>query len=179
MKTKDFIICSLFAAITAILAQISIPLPGGVPLTMQTLAVSLAGIILGSKRGFISMLVYTLIGAIGIPVFASFTGGINIVVGPTGGFILSFPLMTFVIGLISEKTDKKMLIFLGVILGSIVNYFVGAVQFALVTNSTFVEAIVVSVLPFVFVGVIKSVLALVIGLTIKNHNGVKEVLSYD
>ena len=64
-KTLDIVYCGIFATITAILAQISIPLPGGVPLTLQTFAVSLAGILLGSKKGFISILVYVLMGAIG------------------------------------------------------------------------------------------------------------------
>ena len=91
-KTLDIVYCGIFATITAILAQISIPLPGGVPLTLQTFAVSLAGILLGSKKGFISILVYVLMGAIGLPVFSGFSAGIGAIVGPTGGFILSFPI---------------------------------------------------------------------------------------
>ena len=136
MKTREIVYCAIFATITAVLAQISIPLPGGVPLTMQTFAVSLAGILLGSKRGFISMLVYVLMGCIGIPVFAGLTAGIGAVLGPTGGFILSFPIMSFIIGLITERTNNKIIIFLGMVLGSIVNYVVGAAQFAIVTDST-------------------------------------------
>lgn len=111
IKTLDIVYCGVFATITAILSQVSIPMPAGVPLTLQTFAISLAGIILGSKRGFVSILVYVLIGTIGLPVFSGFSGGIGTIVGPTGGFILSFPIMSFIIGLVCKKTDNKILIF--------------------------------------------------------------------
>lgn len=179
MKTRDLIICSLFAALTAVLAQISIPLPGGVPLTMQTLAISLAGVILGSKRGFTSILVYVLLGAIGLPVFANFSGGIDKIVGPTGGFILSFPLMALVIGLISEKTKNKFLILLAMILGSIVNYTIGAAQFSVVTNSSLGHAFAVCVAPFIIVGLVKAALATVFGSYIKDHTAIRGILKYD
>ena len=89
MKTRDLVICALFAAMTAILAQISIPFPGGVPLTLQLLSISLCGVLLGSKRGFMSILVYIILGAIGLPVFAGFSGGFQYIVGYSGGFISS------------------------------------------------------------------------------------------
>lgn len=179
MKTREIVYCAIFATITAVLAQISIPLPGGVPLTMQTFAVSLAGILLGSKRGFISMLVYVLMGCIGIPVFAGLTAGIGAVLGPTGGFILSFPIMSFIIGLITERTNNKIIIFLGMVLGSIVNYVVGAAQFAIVTDSTLLNAFLVCVLPFILVGLIKAVLATGIGSIIKNNKSFKRIISYE
>lgn len=179
MKTKNIIYCAMFATITAVLAQISIPLPGGVPLTLQTLAVSLAGIILGSKRGFVAILVYVLMGCFGLPVFASLTGGAGIVAGATGGFIISFPIMSFIIGLVCERTDNKPLIFLGMVLGSIVNYAVGALQFAIVTNSSLYNAFLVSVLPFILVGLIKAALATIIGSTIKNNKAFRRIISYD
>ena len=178
-KTKNIIYCAMFATITAILAQISIPLPGGVPLTLQTFAVSLAGIILGSKRGFISILVYVLMGCFGIPVFAGFTGGVGIVAGVTGWFIISFPIMAFIIGLVCERTDNKIFIFLGMVLGSIVNYAIGAVQFAIVANSTLYNAFLVSVLPFILVGLIKALLATIVGSIIKNNKAFKEIINYD
>ena len=106
MKTRDLVICALFAAMTAILAQISIPFPGGVPLTLQLLSISLCGVLLGSKRGFMSILVYIILGAIGLPVFAGFSGGFQYIVGYSGGFIISFPLVAFIVGFVSEKTNN-------------------------------------------------------------------------
>lgn len=178
-KTLDIVYCGIFATITAILAQISIPLPGGVPLTLQTFAVSLAGILLGSKKGFISILVYVLMGAIGLPVFSGFSVGISAIVGPAGGFILSFPIMSFIIGLICERTDNKILIFLAMILGSIPNYLVGAIQFSLVTSSSLYNAFLVSVLPFILVGIIKAILVTIIGSMLRNHKSIRRIISYD
>ena len=176
MKTKDLVICSLFAAITVILAQISIPFPGGVPLTMQTLAVSLCGITLGSKRGFISQCIYVLLGFIGLPVFASFSGGAQIIFGPTGGFLLSFPIMAYIIGFICERNNNKFLVLFSMILGSVVNYFIGTIHFVLVTNMTILEAFLVCVVPFIVTGLIKSLIAAIVGIRLKKNISLQGVL---
>ncbi len=169
MKTRDLIICSLFASITSILAQISIPLPGGVPFTMQTLAVSLTGIVLGSKKGFITQCIYILLGVIGMPVFSSFSGGIQVIFGPTGGFILSLPIMAYLIGVICERTNNKKLILLTMILASIVNYIAGTLQFAFITKMSMRESFMVCVAPFIIIGLVKAVLATVIGSKLKEN----------
>ena len=81
MKTKDIILCAIFASITSILAQISIPIPfTTIPLTMQIFSVALTGMVLGSKKGFISIMIYLILGAIGMPVFAQMSGGIGILI---------------------------------------------------------------------------------------------------
>lgn len=178
-RTLDIVYCGIFATITAILSQIAIPMPGGVPLTLQTFAVSLVGILLGSKKGFISILVYVLMGAIGLPVFSGFSAGMGAILGPTGGFILSFPIMSFIVGLVCERTDNKILISLGMILASIPNYLVGAIQFSLVTGSSMYNAFLVSVLPFILVGILKAVLATIIGSMLRNHKSIKGMISYD
>lgn len=177
-KTLDIVYCGIFATITAILAQIAVPLPGGVPLTLQTFAVSLSGIILGSKKGFISILVYVLMGTIGLPVFSGFSVGISAIVGPTGGFILSFPIMAFIIGLFCEKTDNKILIFIGMIIALITNYLLGTIQFSVVTGSSMYNSFLVSVLPFIFVDILKSVLATVIGYMLRNNKSIKRIIVF-
>ncbi|MGL5149922.1 MAG: biotin transporter BioY [Clostridium sp.] len=184
-KTRDIVICGLFAALIGILAQISIPMPAGVPLTMQTLAVSLAGVILGSKKGFVATAIYVLMGAIGLPVFAGFSGGFGIVMGATGGFIISFPLMAFIIGLISERVKEnksvkgQVIIFIGMMIGAIINYAIGMGQFMIVTNSSLLQAFTACVAPFIITGVLKGAIATVMGITIKNHRGLKGIISYD
>ena len=90
---------SIFAAIIAVCAQVSLPMPYGVPLTLQTFAIQLAGVVLGPKKGALAALVYITLGAVGVPVFAGFTGGMGIVLGVTGGFILSFPLLALLAGI--------------------------------------------------------------------------------
>jgi biotin transport system substrate-specific component len=167
MKTKDLILCSLFTAITVIMSQLSIPLIGGVPMTLQTFSISLCGIILGAKRGFVSSLTYVFLGAIGLPVFSQFSGGLQAVVGPTGGFIISFPVMAYVIGYISEKTNNKYFIFLGMLLGATINFVFGTLQFSLITNSNLIQAFSACVVPFIPTTILKAILATFMGLRIK------------
>lgn len=177
MKTRDLVICALFAAMTAILAQISIPFPGGVPLTLQLLSISLCGVLLGSKRGFMSILVYIILGAIGLPVFAGFSGGFQYIVGYSGGFIISFPLVALIIGFVSEKTNNLLLIFLSTILGLIVNYTFGTLMFATVTNSSISTSLAACVIPFVLTDLIKCSIATVIGAKLKEKTSIKAVLN--
>ncbi len=177
MKTIDLVICSLFAAMTAVLAQISIPFPGGVPLTLQLLSVSLCGILLGSKKGFISILVYVILGAIGLPVFAGFTGGFQYIIGYSGGFLVSFPIVALIIGLISERTNNMVFIFLSAILGLLINYTVGSLVFSLVTNSSIMAAISACVIPFIFTDLVKILIATAIGVKLKQNVSIKKVLN--
>ena len=177
MKTRDLVVCSLFAAMTAVLSQISIPLPNGIPLTLQLLAVFLCGVILGAKKGFISTLVYVALGAIGLPVFAGFTGGFQYIVGYSGGFIISFPLVAFIIGFVSEKTDNMVLILLSTILGLIVSYTIGTLVFSLVTNTSISASLAACVIPFIFTDLLKCFIATVIGLKLKKNISIKSVLN--
>lgn len=157
-------------AILAIMAQISIPMPVGVPMTMQSFAVTLSGILLGSRKGTISTLVYILIGSIGVPVFSNFTGGLQCLTGPTGGFLLSFPLMTFLIGLGTEyRTRFKGVFSLSLILGNAVNLLCGAALFCLVSKVSFPAALVSCVIPFIPVTILKTILAASLGLRIRKR----------
>ena len=105
ISTKDMVQIAMFTAVVAVLSQIAIPMPSGVPVTLQTLAVALCGYVLGSKKGAVSLLVYALLGAVGAPVFANFKGGLGAIAGPTGGFIWGFIFMAFLCGLGIESTD--------------------------------------------------------------------------
>lgn len=82
-SVRDICYTGLFAAVIAVMAQISIPMPLGVPMTMQTFAITLAAVVLGSKLSAMASLVYLILGAVGVPVLASFSGGIDKFVGPT------------------------------------------------------------------------------------------------
>ena len=106
LTTREIILCGLFAALVSIFAQISIPLPfTTVPLTLQIFGIAITGLILGSKCAFISTLIYLILGGIGVPVFAQFSAGIGVLFGPTGGYLLAYPLMAFIIGYIKEKSN--------------------------------------------------------------------------
>lgn len=176
IKTRDLVLCGVFAAIISIMAQISIPLPGGVPFTLQVMAVAMAGIILGAKRGTITVIIYVLMGAIGLPVFANFSGGISTVLGPTGGFIISFPLMALISGIFAKKSKNIFFIFLGVFIGAIINYLCGTLQFMIITNSSFIYSLTVCVAPFIFFDAFKWAFAVLIGVRIKENKSIKEMI---
>ena len=164
---RDICYIAIFTAVIAVMAQISIPLPGGVPLTLQTLAVPLAGIVLGAKRGTLSTVIYILLAAIGIPVLANMTGGIGTVLGMTGGFIISFPFMAFLSGLVADRGVKSLVYWTGLLGGVIVNYVIGTVWFVFVSGSTLMTALAACVLPFIPTAVIKLVLSGLFGDALK------------
>ena len=164
-SVRDICYAGLFAAVIAVMAQISIPMPLGVPMTMQTFAITLAAVVLGSKLSAIASL-----GAVGVPVLANFSGGFDKFVGPTGGFLISFPLMAYIIGLGVEHRDAfKGAFVTAVIVGTVVNYVVGVAMFVVVAHSTIAVGITACVLPFIPTAIIKAVLACAIGLNLRKR----------
>ncbi len=173
LSVQDICTIALCTAVIAIMAQISIPMPMGVPMTMQTFAITLAAIVLGSKKGGISALVYVLLGAVGLPVLAGFSGGIQYFAGPTGGFLISFPFMAYIIGLgVDRFRDKKGGFILCLIAGTLINYIIGVLMFCILMDSSAITAITACVLPFIPTAIIKAALASIIGLKIRGRLGV-------
>ena len=105
-RIRDLVFIALMAAVLAVLAQFSIPMPTGQLLTLQTFAVALCGAVLGIRRGLASVGIYLLLGAVGLPVFASMRGGMGILLGLTGGFLIGFLPLAAACG---WGRDKKML----------------------------------------------------------------------
>ena len=101
-KTYSYVVTAFGAAIIAVLAQMTIPLPL-IPITGQTLAIGLIVTILGKKNGTLAVLLYILLGAIGLPVFSGFSGGLAVIVGPTGGYIIGFLVQAYLMGLYMDK----------------------------------------------------------------------------
>jgi biotin transport system substrate-specific component len=161
MKTKQMTMCALFVGITAILTQISIPL-GNIPLTMQIFGVVLSGLILGEKLGFISQFIYVLLGAVGMPIFSYMRGGFSMILGPSGGFILSFPILSFISGYFFRKYKNKYIIFFGIILGLIINYLIGTLFFCKIVGVNFISGLLSCVVPFVVFDLLKIILAYII-----------------
>ena len=104
-------LCGLFAAITAVLSQIAIPI-GPVPINLATFAVFCAGALLGSKLGSISLIVWAILGAFGVPVFSMFRGGLGTLLGPTGGYIIGFIVMAVIAGLVIDNLRVELNVFL-------------------------------------------------------------------
>ena len=167
MTTKNFTArrityISIFTALIIVSTFISIPMPAGVPMTLQTLIIPLGGMILGPVDGTIATIVYLLLGAVGLPVFSGMRGGIGVLFGMTGGFLLSFPVMPYLAGRFSEKNNRAGTV-LGLVLGAVINYAAGCVMFSYLTGSTMGYAFTVCVLPFLPTSLIKIVLCIFLG----------------
>ena len=125
-RTLKLVQIAMFAALMTIGANISsFLIIGGVPITLQTFFAILAGILLGSRTGAIAMLVYALIGLAGMPVFAQFSGGMDTLVSPTFGFIVSFIFVAYISGKIVRKFPSRTGFIAAALAGTAVNYLFG------------------------------------------------------
>lgn len=161
-KSRELCFIAVFTAIISVVSQLSIPMPYGVPMTLQTFIIPLVGMVLGAKSGMISTVIYLMLGAMGIPVFAGFQGSMASFFGPTGGFLISFPLMAFFAGWGAEK-NNKLLLLLGLILGAVSNFVFGIIIFSFVTSSPLHIAFVATTLPFIPTAIIKIFLIFIFG----------------
>ena len=155
----DIVLVVAGTALTAGAAQIVIPLQP-VPFTMQTFAVLLVGTAIGPVRGALSMLLYALVGALGLPVFASASSG-NVFALPTGGYIVGFVLAAALVGWLAQlKWDRKFLkMIVTFVAGSLVIYAVGAPWLAASLGMSLGQAIAVGVVPFLIGDALKALLA--------------------
>ena len=153
-STKMMVLAGMFAAVLAVLSQIQIPLPSGVPLTMQTFAVALIGYVLGWKYGIVSVAVWILMGAVGVPVFSQFNGGPGVLAGATGGFIWGFIIMAALCGSVYRKKTAVSVVYS--LLGLAACHLIGVVQFSAVMKTGMAESFLLVSLPYL----IKDVLSL-------------------
>lgn len=164
MKASTITRAALMAAVTAVAAQITIPL-SPVPFTLQVLAVILSGLLLGARHGALAQAIYVLVGAVGVPVFAGFKGGLGIVIGPTGGYLISYPVAAAVAGLAAytvARASRRRALWTGFLWGCAglaVIYALGATWLAVVAGLSPTEALATGVLPFVIFDLIKVGLA--------------------
>ncbi|MDD3168716.1 MAG: biotin transporter BioY [Eubacteriales bacterium] len=159
MKTKKMILYALFAALTAICSMIIIPLPfTPVPIHLATLSVFLAGGLLGSKGGAVSQIVYVILGAIGLPVFAGFTGGFGIITGPTGGYLIGYVAAAWLTGLMIEKLGHGYYQnIVSMIAGLAVCYALGTLWFMYITSAGLYAALMMCVVPFLLGDAVKII----------------------
>ncbi|MCQ0094007.1 biotin transporter BioY [Roseovarius sp. M141] len=159
---RNIALIALFAALIAALGIIpAIMLPFGVPITAQSLGVMLCGTVLGAKRGAMAVLLFMLLVCLGMPLLSGGKGGLGVIVGPTGGFFLAFPIAAFVAGLITQSwRSAPLAVAAGVAaaVGGVVLYVFGIVGMAQVLGKTLGEATML-VTAFIPGDVIKAVLA--------------------
>ena len=163
--TRDMVFTALFAAILAAAAPFSVDV-GPVPITFATFVIYLAALVLGAKRACVAVLIYILLGGFGLPVFSRFQGGFHILAGVTGGFIVGYIPLAFVVGIFADKfSGNNSSIFayaFGIVIGTALLYAVGVVWFMHLTGNTLEAALAICVLPFLPGDAAKTVAACVI-----------------
>ena len=144
---RDMAVVGVFAAFMCIIAPWTIPV-GAVPITLATFAVYLAPATLGWKRGSAAVAVYLMLGFVGLPVFSGFSGGIQKLVGATGGYLVAYIPMAAVGGLMADRFKKVWAYAVGMVLGTAVLYTFGTAWYCLMSGVELIPAILTCVTPF-------------------------------
>ena len=172
IDTRRLTLCAVMAAVTCVLAPISVPI-GPVSITGGTLALYLAACLLGGRWGLVTTLVYLLLGFVGLPVFSNYMGGAARLLGPTGGYLVGYLPMVFLAGTVSEWSfrrlgdggDKKsvalaaLLQFLGMALATAVLYAFGTAWYCIQAEVSLEKALAACVFPFIPFDLIKMAAA--------------------
>lgn len=157
--TQRLTLSALLCALCAVLSQIQIPLPP-VPLSLSLLGVHLCGALLGRRWAAAAIGCYVLLGAVGVPVYAGFAGGVSVLFGPTGGFLLGYILCAWTVGLLTRRfgfSGKSLM--LAMTAGTLVCYVMGTVWFSFVSGASLAGSLSACVLPFIPGDALKILLA--------------------
>lgn len=172
LSLLDLVTCALCAALMAVCAWIAIPI-GEVPITLQTFAIFLALSLLGGRRGIIAVTVYLLLGAVGVPVFAQMTGGLAILAGPTGGYLLGFLGSALTYWIVETFAGQYRLARLSaMVLGNLVCYAFGTAWFMVVMTGrgnamSLGAALGLCVIPYILPDLVKILLAEVVAARVR------------
>ena len=165
IRTKQMVLIALMTAVTCVLGPLSIPLPfSPVPISLTNFAIFLAIFILGMKSGTISFIIYLLLGAVGVPVFSSFRGGLQVLAGPTGGYLIGFIFLALIMGFALDHFDRKLVpTIIGMIIGMVVCYAFGTVWLAKLLSLSFKEGLMMGVIPYLAGDAAKIIIAAIVG----------------
>ena len=167
---KPLVFAALFAALTAAVSPLKIPLGfTPVPITLQTLVVLMSGAMLGPSYGALAMILYVVVGALGLPVFAGGGSGIGAILGPTGGYLISYFIAAYSIGKVLQlrKNPKYLDYVFAMVIGTIIIYVLGAGwALVVVPGLTFLAVLTGWVLPFIIGDTIKLLAAAYIAKTV-------------
>lgn len=158
LQTRDMVMTALCTAVIAVCTQLTIPMPSGVPITLQTFAVALCGFLLTPKFAELSVFVYLMLGAVGIPVFSALRGGFQMLLGPTGGFLYGFLPMA----LLCSLSKKKVPALAFGIAGLCACHFAGVLQYALLTHTSFLIAALKVSVPFLPKDIVSVIIAMLL-----------------
>ena len=166
MTTRDSVYIALFTALMASMAVFpQVPLAMGIPFVLQSIVPMLAGSIIGAWRGAMSMVLFLILVAIGLPLLTGGRGGLAILLGPTGGFALSWIVVAAVVGLLTQRQSNAGLAYriaVNVIGAIIISYPIGILWMAMVTPTSSIKAIATTCSVFIPGDLIKVVVAALI-----------------
>ena len=165
---KSMVLTALFAALTAVLSQIMIPI-GPVPFNLGVFAVYLAGMLLTPGSAAASIAVYWMLGALGLPVFAGFQGGPAALFGKTGGYVLGYLFIALFTSLAAHHTKRTGITFLAMAAGLVCCYGFGTLWFMHLTGLDFAKALTLCVVPFVLPDAAKAAGAFWLGRALKKR----------
>ena len=162
---RQAILSSLFAGLTAVLAYVAIPLPiSPVPVTLQTLGVMSAGLVLGPWWGMASAALYLALGAVGFPVFAGGRAGPGVLAGPTGGYLLGFIAAAGIVGWVSYRRTGFWACFVAACLGGIgAVHLLGTLWLAVLTKRPLAQAFMLGSVPYIPGDLLKALVAAAMG----------------
>ncbi len=169
MKAQKIASTGILAAMICVLSPFSIP-AGTIPVSLATFAIYITACTVKTKISVSAVIIYILLGAMGLPVFSSFQGGFHILTGVTGGYIIGYIPCTIIIGLLVNRfEDKKFIYAVSLVLGTVACYAIGTLWYMIQTNSNFVSAISVCILPFIIGDIIKISAASALGFVLRKR----------
>jgi biotin transport system substrate-specific component len=168
-KAYQLAIIGIVAAVISILGPLSLPI-GVIPISLTTFAILIAVYSLGMKKGTISVLIYILLGLVGLPVFSGFSSGPAKLLGPTGGYIIGYVFMALAAGFFIDRFfDKWYLCFIGMVIGTAFCYGIGTTWLSYQANMSASAALAAGVIPFIPGDLLKIIIALIIGPQIRKR----------
>ena len=169
LTIQDLTYSALFAALISSVAYLAIPIPfSPVPITLQSLVVMLAGATLTTKQAGLSMLIFLLVGISGAPVFSSGRAGIGVFAGPSGGYLIAYPLGAIIINLLAKKDSYYQTALAMILGGLVIIHLLGVLWMGFVTEMGLAEAFISGSLPFIPGDLIKVVAAVPLSIKINN-----------
>lgn len=165
---RGMVFMAIFAAIICVAAPFSVQV-GPIPITLATFAIYLTGAVLGGKRGTVAVIVYIMLGAVGMPVFSNFNGGFSALLGPTGGYIIGYVPLVLLTGIFAEMSSKKhWTMVIGMVLGTVALYTFGTAWFMIMTSSSLGRALSLCALPFIPGDALKIVCVTAVAIPLKS-----------
>lgn len=168
MKIKNITHIAIFASILCIVCPVTINV-FVIPFSFSTFIIYIISSLTKPLNTFLVILIYIILGLIGLPVFSSFTAGFGVLMGPTGGFIIGYLILGFINSVIVNINNKKLyLYYIGMFVGSVCCYIIGSMWYMVVTDVSFSNAILITVVPFIIFEIIKIIFAGVVSYILNN-----------